>query len=333
MVLVGIIISGIFCLIEPAIIYNGNQNLISHILLTILITIMVWEGNLRIDMWLNKKLPWEEKTILRIVVQSISNLLYTVGVIYFSVIIYAHYLNCFPLDGRNEKLIISIVIGVLVSFLIFSIEIGTLFFRQWKSSLIEIEKYKKENLQAQFENLKNQINPHFLFNSLSVLSSLVYKDSDKAVTFINQLSKVYRYLLDYKDKELVELKEEMDFIHSYCYLLKIRYEDNIDFQIQIPNEKLSFKIPPLALQILLENTIKHNIISSAQPLKVVIGTDDNYLIVKNNLQLRIHDEQTSKMGLKNISERYSYFTDRKVLIDDSKNNFTVKIPLLEIKIR
>jgi len=166
---------------------------------------------------------------------------------------------------------------------------------------------------------------------MSVLSSLVYKDQDKAVDFINQLSKVYRYLLDNKDRELVTLEDELAFIRSYTYLLQIRFDTNIKFAIEVENNALQKLLPPMAIQILVENAIKHNEISEELPLSIVIKNTGDVLEVSNNLQLRINSEPSSKTGLQNIKDRYSYFTDKPVEIIESTHSFVVKIPLLHSK--
>jgi two-component system, LytTR family, sensor kinase len=164
---------------------------------------------------------------------------------------------------------------------------------------------------------------------MSVLSSLVYKDQDKAVDFINQLSKVYRYLLDNKDRELVTLEDELTFIRSYTYLLQIRFDTNIKFDIQVENNALQKLVPPMAIQILVENAIKHNEISEELPLSVIIKNNGDVLEVINNLQLRTNTEPSSKMGLKNIKDRYHYFTDKPVEVLESEQMFVVKIPLIQ----
>ena len=196
----------------------------------------------------------------------------------------------------------------MMSILLLSIEISTQFFRHWKNSLVEIEKYRAESLQAQLQNLKNQINPHFLFTNMSVLSSLVYKDQDKAVEFINQLSKVYRYLLDNQNNELVTVEEELIFIRSYIFLLHIRFDQNLIIKTEVKKEDRAWLIPPMALQILIENAIKHNEASSEHPLAISIISEDEKLVVGNNLQLRPQHEPGSKTGLENIRARYKFFT-------------------------
>lgn len=162
-----------------------------------------------------------------------------------------------------------------------------------------------------------------------MLSSLVYKDQDKAVDFINQLSKVYRYLLDNKSNELITLEEELKFISSYAYLLNIRYSPNLKIELQISEECKRLLLPPLAIQLLIENAIKHNEISSESPLVIELKSNEKSLIISNKINRRISEEPSSKTGLKNIQKRYSYFTDLRISVNDSEGMFNVEIPLLK----
>ena len=188
---------------------------------------------------------------------------------------------------------------------------------------------QEENIISQFETLKSQINPHFLFNSLNVLSSLIYIDKDKASKFVRQLSKVYRYILDSKDRELITLEDELPFIESYIFLLKTRFDKNLIVNQDLPVDKQHHKIAPMVLQLLIENAIKHNIISKTKPLTIDISVIDNkYLQIKNNLQLKTSTEITSQIGLKNIQKRYEYLCNKKIDIKQTEEYFTVRIPLI-----
>ncbi len=299
------------------------------ILLTIVITFLVWEGSLQIDKWMNKIFPWDKKPVKRAISQSIINVVYSISVILIGTHSFNYFVCKFPEETKSKMNNAGIVVGVLITLILMAAEIGVQFFNKWKLSLAEVEKYKKESAEAQLENLKSQVNPHFLFNNLSVLSSLVYKDQDKAVDFINQFSKVYRYILDNKSKELVELETELKFIESYCYLLNIRFGEGIKFNININNDTNLLLIPPMALQLLIENTIKHNETSLEAPLLVTLTSNTNYLIVSNNLQLRTLNEPSSKLGLKNIISRYHHFTKMEVKINKTETLFEVHIPLLK----
>lgn len=297
---------------------------------SILITILLWEGNLRLDRIIDHKLPWENHVMKRIIIQLTVS--FTFGMVTLFLIMWAFnkYICSVEVAKTGKFFAVTSIIALLVSITVLTIEISCQFFRKWKHSLVELEKHKMETAQAKLENLKNQINPHFLFNNMSVLSSLVYKDQDKAVDFINQLSKVYRYLLDNKDNELVTVQEEMTFIESYCYLLNIRYSPNLHIEIRIDPELAWLYIPPLSLQLLLENAIKHNEISSDSPLRIELFTKDDYLVVRNNRTPRISAEASSNTGLKNIRARYSFFTEKTVDVFPEEHCFTVRIPLLSL---
>jgi sensor histidine kinase YesM len=299
-------------------------------LISIIISVMVWEGNLRIDQWLNGKYPWLTYPAKRILIHLALSVGYSAAIISIGSFVFNSFTNTMPMSGKDFLKVTSIILGVLVlmSVLLLTLEISAQFFKHWKNSLVEIEKYRAESLQAQLQNLKSQINPHFLFNNLSVLSSLVYKDPDKSVEFINQLSKVYRYLLDNQSSELVTLDEELRFIRSYIFLLHIRFDRNLEVNITIANEHLALLIPPMALQILIENAIKHNEASSERPLSISIVSGDGKLTISNNLQLRPQHEPGSQTGLKNIKERYKFFTDQQVEIIQNIDTYRVEIPLL-----
>ena len=196
---------------------------------------------------------------------------------------------------------------------------------------IQAEQLKKENALAQFEALKNQVSPHFLFNSLSILSSLVHVDASLSEKFIGQLSKAYRYILEQKDNETVSLKTELDFLNAYGFLLKIRFEKKFDVKIFISDgEAEKFRIAPLTLQLLIENCVKHNRMSQKEPLTVTILIKDDYLAVINPVRARSETERIAStgIGLANIKKRYQLLTKRPVQIAQEEELFTVKIPLL-----
>ena len=308
---------------------NNDYNELFDYLMSIIITFVVWEGNLRIDSWLNKKITWLQSPFKRLGVQFVISVVFSSIGTYIPMKAFNTFVCVIPVELEGIMMNICLGAGIGVSIVLLTVEISTQFFKNWKSSLVEIEHYKTQSVQAQLQNLKNQVNPHFLFNNLSVLSSLVYKDQDKAVDFINQLSKVYRYLLDNHSSELITLEEEMTFIKSYIYLLEIRFDSNIKFNIDISKECLQKLIPPMALQILLENTIKHNEASGSLPLTVNVIAKDDTIEVSNNLQLRSNQEASSKSGLNNIKERYKFYTDQQVQINQDFKQFKVILPLLK----
>ncbi|MBD2701331.1 histidine kinase [Spirosoma sp. BT702] len=201
--------------------------------------------------------------------------------------------------------------------------------RRLEDVQIRAERLEKENLQAQFAALKSQVNPHFLFNSLSILSSLVHADPELSEKFIDQLSRAYRYILEQKDNERVLLKTELEFIQAYRFLLNIRFENKFDIAIDVPKDAQNrYSIAPLTLQLLVENAVKHNRMSAKEPLHVSIQLEGNCLVVKNNLQQRPQTEASTGVGLQNIINRYALLTDEPVWVGESDGNFVVKIPLL-----
>jgi sensor histidine kinase YesM len=204
------------------------------------------------------------------------------------------------------------------------------FFKSWKQAAVNEEKLKREKLAIEYEALKNQVNPHFLFNSLTALSTLVYKDQHKAVTFIREFSNVFRYVLESREKEAVDFATEKKLLESISYLYQIRYEDSLQIKINLSDATDKYIIP-MALQMLLENAIKHNTISVSKPLMVEIREEEGYVVVKNNLQPKKTEIVSSKIGLDNIKSRYKYLSDKDVLVEISNKSFVVKIPVLSIK--
>jgi hypothetical protein len=304
-----------------------EDNFFFKLIIASISSIIIWEGNLRIDHWLNINYPWLKDTRKRLLIQLLVSPLFTV-LLLIVLLNAAHLILEQPNRAQDNRFDPLFIPGISVAFFIHTIDIGNHFFKSWKESLIEVEKYKTESANAQLQNLKSQLNPHFLFNNLSVLTSLIYKSQDKAVDFINELSKVYRYVLDNKNAELVTLQHELKFLNHYIYLLKIRFEDSVSFNINIDENNLLKYLPPICLQMLVENTIQHNEASQAKPLQVNIYTNNDTLIIENNIQARSDFAESSKTGLENLQARYSFFTERKVVISKNDNIFKVALPLI-----
>lgn len=223
--------------------------------------------------------------------------------------------------------------SLTVVILVASIYEGIFFYQRWKEAIIETERLKRENVQSQLEGLKSQVNPHFLFNSLNTLIYIIPEDTDKAVTFVRKLSKVYRYILEIRDKELIPVSEELAFLQSYIFLLKERFGESFEVSINVGPEYHSLKIVPLSLQMLLENAIKHNVISKSKPLLVEVFIDEQgLLIVRNNLQKKVQQMPSTNVGLENIKTRYAFFTEDKVLVQETPTCFMVSLPLVEAQL-
>lgn len=195
--------------------------------------------------------------------------------------------------------------------------------------LIENEQLQAENLRNQYEVLKNQLNPHMLFNSLNTLRSLVRENQDKAQDYIQELSRVLRYTLQSNESQCVSLREEIEFVSAYIFLLKMRFENNLQFDIQISNAYEEYLLPPMAVQVLIENAVKHNEISDRKPLTIHITTDDNgNLSISNDIQPKWTATSGTGIGLANLAKRYRLLFKRDIQITEDKE-FTVCIPLIE----
>jgi hypothetical protein len=202
------------------------------------------------------------------------------------------------------------------------------FITRWKDSLILAERLEKEKAQVQFDNLKNQLNPHFLFNALTSLNGLIFENQGLASQFLQHLSKVYRYVLQYKDRNYVPLQTELDFIQNYVFLLLTRFQKALVIKFDISDAARERAIVPVTLQILIENAVKHNVADDRQPLILEIVSVGDYLVVSNNLQVRTRIGLSNKQGLDNLSSLYRFLTDRPVIVNQTDSRFAVKIPLL-----
>lgn len=221
------------------------------------------------------------------------------------------------------------VISIFV-LLVSGIYEGSFYFTRWRVSLKEAEALKKENLQTQLDSLKNQVSPHFLFNSLNTLSSLIEENKDQAIQFVNQLSRVYRYLLQSNEKELTSVKEEMNFLEAYYFLLKTRFGDGLQLQVNLTEKQLQSLIPPLTLQILVENAVKHNVVSVSKPLNITIWScEDGKICVENNLQKKTLNVQSNGLGLTNIAAKYKLLNKPDIAITDSNGLFRITLPQIE----
>lgn len=310
--------------------YALFTSLLNYIL-AIVVAGVILVGIRLINKWLDRIHPWNKKVWARFLIQAFTNSGYVV-VVMVSLRVIMTINNEFGPTSRFVRLLDDAIILTVVVFMAFAIAVidwGLYLIDSWRTSLAEIERFKKEKIEFQFEMLRNQVNPHFLFNSLNTASSLVYENPETASHFVKQLAKVYRYLLEQQSRDLVSLEDEKSFIMSFIYLMEMRFSKGLSVKIDIPKEKRQWMVIPMALQMLVENAIKHNIISQKKPLTITIEVDTNdYLIVSNNLQLKSSTEYSSKLGLSNIKNRLSYITGKPLIISDFGASFTVKVPLI-----
>jgi sensor histidine kinase YesM len=217
---------------------------------------------------------------------------------------------------------------LIIAMVIYLIILSYHFAKNMNEYYLESQKAKEERNKFRYATLKNQINPHFLFNSLNVLSGMIYKDVEKSDDFISKLAGIYRYVLDVQDEEVVSLEKEIGFIKEYLFLLSSRFNNNLKYEI---NAKSDQYIIPMAVQILVENALKHNKVSDEKPLYISISTNKDYLLVTNSLNRKEESTSSLEIGLNNINSRYKYVTDKKITISESEHKFSVSIPLLKIK--
>lgn len=287
---------------------------------------LMMESIFRAGMWLEKNRAWELGPARRLILQSFSSIFIAV----FWIIAVRFILYYFLLPNKLIILSDEVLIFLLVTFFSITLnlaELGYFLIERYRKSLAEVEKFRKENAEYQFEMLKLQLNPHFLFNSLNTLSSLIHEDQAKSSEFIRRLSDVYRYVLDNRHKELVSLKEEMDFIHAFAFLQGLRFQGMIDFRFNINEMLLEKKIAPMTLQLLVENAVKHNVASRKTPLWIEILAQNNEISVANNYQPK-EDHDGTGVGLKNIASRYEFLSGRRVKIMKDDQQFKVVIPLI-----
>ncbi len=280
---------------------------------------------------INRYFPWERKPGLRILIELlVTNLTVLPAMALLALLTYKwHCLYHMGPVTMAEHMIEEMTTGVVLLTIILTVVEGSYFFREWKTGLVLAEQLKKESLQAQLESLKNQVSPHFLFNSLNVLSNLVHKDADRAEEFIDEFASVYRYVLNIQDKTAVTLSEELHFIDSYVYLQKIRFQNGFDVKIDIDPECYGHYVVPLSLQMLVENAIKHNIVSEEEPLKVEIYIENDGVFVVNKINLRKDKNKSVGMGLINLKQRYFLLAGILPEIKEEDGNFIANIPLIK----
>ncbi|MFQ3297754.1 MAG: two-component system LytT family sensor kinase [Polaribacter sp.] len=281
---------------------------------------------------LSNKWDWIEHTNTRIWAGIVTTVLYTVPVV-----LLIDYVNFIVISGHNIDRFFSgrylwqHVFYIILSFGVSAFIHARGFMIQWKNA-VKQESTKQEIVAktetAKFESLKNQLDPHFLFNSLNVLTSLIGENPQQAERFTTKLSKVYRYVLEQRNKDLVPIEEELKFAKTYMELLGMRFEEAVQFNIPDNISTNELKIVPLSLQLLLENAVKHNVVSTSKPLTINIYEEGSYLMITNNVNPKEAIGKSTKIGLQNIADRYGLITDKGVKIENNNKTFKVSLPLL-----
>ncbi len=296
-------------------------------------------GNGRLIDWLDTKISWLEQPRKRAIIGFLMLITYSFVAFQIIQLTYGYFFFGWEREGfwvSKEfwaNFWNSGRIAVGISFTIAFVLTAVGFFRGWKSAAVRAERLEKEVYAQRYEALRSQLNPHFLFNSLNVLTELIYEDKNLAVGFIRKMSDVYRYVLDSRDRELVPLSEEMNFCHSYIDLLKERFGENLVVTWHLSETSPEQHILPMALQLLVENAVKHNSASVAQPLKITITAQTEVLCVRNNLQPKRTHEHSNRIGLTYLKNRYATFGQGEVIVDHHTEDgyFEVCLPFIKIE--
>lgn len=306
--------------LEPRLLFGSG-------LLVLIIMAAAWFGFTWIAVTVRNRLPQASQRLQRLGVTIVLIAIVQALVITFFFRGYS-YLRLFGYELNESKYYWALSVIFFLNILTTLIHEGLDSFERWKATVVETEQLKKAYMESQLLGLKSQVNPHFLFNSLNSLSSLIVEDEDKAERFLNELTKVYRYLLRGNDEQLVSLETELQFIQSFFYLIKARYGDSISLKITVPESKYNKFVFPFVLQTLFEYGFNANSLSRDKPLKFVIGVEDGHLAISNNLQLKHQSVQPSEAAFDNLKEKYKLVCNEepeKICVD---NVCTIRVPLL-----
>ena len=286
-----------------------------------------------LNAYLDRWLAWRHHFTARFLVGYAGSFLVAMIVVYLlahlMIVILSEHVFWESFTGEDNDM--RIKVAILLSSLIFihTVVYALLYsYQQYAVAQLETLQRERKQMELQFEALKSQLSPHYLFNSLNTISSLIYKDTPSAEQFVRRLAQTYQYILSTQKKRYVTLREEVEFVQSYYYLLRIRFQQQLNLEINLPSSILNSRIPPLTLQILVENAVKHNSISNENRLFIYITAQDNTVLKVINTKIGSMNHVASfRLGLENIRKRYQFFTDKKVEIRDD-DNFSVTLPVI-----
>ena len=315
-------------------VFNEPPYVPYHFVKSILIVGVMWQGDYLIMMALRKRWPGLEVTGRRIGFSVVGLLVYN-SLMDFGLCTGLDLIgleeNGSWIDYWTTDIGSKLIPNLAVTFLVATIYEAGYFFHQWRRQIQLTEAIKGQQVRAELNALKDQLSPHFLFNSLNTLVTLIHEDPAQAARFTQKLSEVYRYILQHKDKEVVDLGTELAFTRSYNYLLGMRFERSLDVRIDIDPALHGRLVAPLTLQMLVENAVKHNTASLSHPLRVDIYAENGRsLIVRNTLRRKSGVPEGTGTGLENIRQRYSYLSDRPVDVIETREHFLVALPLIEL---
>lgn len=310
----------------PLLFFHENERYVTNTGISILGTFIYWEGNFQIFGYWHKRFPkytdiWSRvwRTLLSITAYCLFATFLLGGIIHYLV----------GVELNREDFWNNYQFGLFITLFISSIYETVATLRKWKEVVVEKEKLSRKQIESQYESLKQQVNPHFLFNSLNVLSSLMHTDLELADKFIKEFSNLFRAILDARDKTVVTLSHEITILESYIFLQKMRYGNNLLIESNIENNYLQRYLPPMSVQMQLENCIKHNEISEEKPLHVKITTHHDIIVIENNYQPRNEKLLSTGVGIQNLIEKYKLISDKSPEFFQQNGSFIAKIPLIE----
>ncbi len=300
-----------------------------YLLYSSVIGMSLWLGNEYFAIYIDKKYTWLQYPLRKLILRLLFSLAYSTFImILLYMFIWFFIFHKPDLTNFFQYNRVSFLIFYAATLIVMLIYHSIAFFQSWQAAALNEEKLKKESVSLQLQALRNQVDPHFLFNSFNTLTSLIENDSKKAVVFVKQLSEMYRYMLDRDSREVIDIASELRFVESYIYLQKMRFGNNLKIEIDIRDQ--SFYVLPISLQMLIENAIKHNEVSAEFPLHVRISDDSEFLVVFNKIQPKMLETPSKGIGLQNLKVRYKFFTEKELEIENNGEIFTVKIPKLNI---
>ncbi|HVX51642.1 MAG TPA: sensor histidine kinase [Chitinophagaceae bacterium] len=298
----------------------------------VFISLVVWQGNVKLMRLVKRRYKWGHRAYYKTILAFfISNVVYSGTV--SALLLALWFLSSHEAITDWHPIFYTTLIIVVTANLITNTYENFFLNQEQVNTLSRVEQLSLAKAQAELIALKNQIDPHFMFNSLNTLSYLISSDPQSAKLYNDTLAKVYHYILRNKDKDLVLLREEIEFISNYFYLLKIRFDNSIAMTIEITDvDAEEFLILPISLQTLVENAIKHNEFTENKPLAIDVSVTSSYVLVKNQVHLKTYPVPTSRIGLNNLDNRYKLITGRKILVDNTPGIFTVKLPIINLAV-
>lgn len=305
-----------------------NQIMPLEILFIFLFLLSLLWSHSKISDFFNSSFFLERKPVYKAIIEMLTVIL--ISLLLLNLVFFIPFTLIYPdVESIPEQLRTAYVLTCFLSLFFYYFVEREKSQKIFQAELIRSAQLQKENFQAQLQHLKNQVNPHFLFNSLNVLGSLIKKDREQAVVFVKRLSDVYRAFLNYSDQQLISLEKELELTNAYIYLLKTRFGSNISFEINVESKYLSCRLPPGSLQMLVENAVKHNASTTRNPLIVTVYTESEKLVVQNTIRPRKEQVKSTGSGLVNIKKRYRYLSNQEVEQNESQTEFIVKLPLLK----